>query len=101
MRLIEAVEFQIKTDREVDGFVGKVKSVKIERARLFKQSRKWQEAERVFDSVISYDEAGALIAEESTPRTVLDLCIALMRNPALLPDLDPDDPGAKFIKEML
>ncbi len=53
-----SVVAQIKTDREHDRFIGPVKSVRVETARLVSKSERWIEKGRELERIISYDSQG-------------------------------------------
>lgn len=93
-----AMSAQIEFTRQTDGLVGKVKSVRTERVKLFKKHGKMVEGKRTLSSSDTYDEGGVLI--EGT-RNLLDLGILVTRNPDLLSKLSDDDPASDFIRGVM
>ena len=61
--LVYIISAQIRTDKEVDGLKGEVKSVRLERTEIFQREGKPVEKARILQSVITYDEKGNKIEE--------------------------------------
>ena len=61
--LIQSSPVPKKSDREQAGFVGKVRVVRIEMARISKEGDKWKEGPRFSPSVMVYDTEGRMVGQ--------------------------------------
>ena len=89
----------VSMNRELDGLLGNVESVRTERARIFRRRGAWVEDKPVPVSTDFYDERGALTG--GSARSLNDLGLLIMRNPDSTSLLPPSEPASDFLRAVL